>query len=191
MCISVEPVPVAYQKLCENVRLNDLGGRVSCYNLGLGGEAGELRFTETKGPENRVVQSDTTEGGIEVQVTTVDDLADEAEVTDEALIAKVDVEGWEAAVIRGGDNIISRPFPTALLLELDGSGARYGFDDDAVHEELLDKGYICVDYDPHRRQLIQRSRRHAGGNTLYVNDMTFFSRRVEQSEAYSVLGKQI
>ncbi len=191
MCISVEPIPATYEKLCDNVRLNDLYRRVSCYNLGVGEERGELRFTKAKGPENRVLQSDTMEEEIRVPITTADKLATEADLTDKVLVAKVDVEGWEAAVIRGGKAIFSRSSPTALLLELDGSGARYGFNDDAIHEELLEKGYISVEYDPHQRQLTRRSQRQTGGNTLYVNEVGFFSQRVEQSDGYSVLGKQI
>jgi hypothetical protein len=159
--------------------------------LGVGEETGALQFTKAQGPENRVVQSANTEEGVEVQITTADKLVEEAELTDQALVAKVDVEGWEAAVIRGGKAVFSRPYPTALLLELDGSGARYGFDDDAIHQELLDKGYISVEYDPRRRQIARRFQRQAGGNTLYVNDVDFFRQRVEQSETYSVLGKQI
>jgi hypothetical protein len=152
---------------------------------------GALQFTKAKGPENRVMEAEAADQGVVVQITTVDKLVEEAGLNDQVLIAKIDVEGWEAAVIRGGKAVFSRPFPTALLLELDGSGARYGFDDDAIHEELLEKGYISVEYDPHRRQITQRSQRQPDGNTLYVNDVEFFSQRVEQSDGYSVLGKQI
>jgi hypothetical protein len=137
------------------------------------------------------MEAEAADQGVEVQITTVDKLAEEADLTDQVLIAKIDVEGWEGAVIRGGKAVFSRSSPTALLLELDGSGARYGFDDDAIHEELLGKGYISVEYDPHRRQITQRFQRQPGGNTLYVNDVELFSQRVEQSDAYSVLGKQI
>jgi hypothetical protein len=160
--------------------------------LGVGIEAGELRFTETEGPENRVVQSGTSGEGVKVPITTLDELVTDTSLTDEVLVAKIDVEGWEAAVVEGGkDTVLSRTRPTALLLELDGSGARYGFDDDAVHKNLLHKGFTPVEYDPRQRQITQRSRRQEEGNTLYVNDMDIFSQRVRQSKTYSVLGRQI
>jgi len=191
-CVAAEPVPATYKKLCDNVRLNELSRRVDCHNLGVGIEAGELRFTETEGPENRVVQSGTSGEGVKVPITTLDELVTDTSLTDEVLVAKIDVEGWEAAVVEGGkDTVLSRTRPTALLLELDGSGARYGFDDDAVHKNLLHKGFTPVEYDPRQRQITQRSRRQEEGNTLYVNDMDIFSQRVRQSKTYSVLGRQI
>jgi hypothetical protein len=159
--------------------------------LGVGKEEGKLRFSETQGPENRVLQSDIQGGGIDVLVTTLDSLIEDEDLTDEVLVVKVDVEGWEAAVIEGGTTVLSRTSPTALLLELNGSGEKYGFDDDAVHDDLLKNGYSPVEYDPHRRRVSPRRQRNRDGNTLYVNDIDFFSHRVEQSKAYSILGKEV
>jgi FkbM family methyltransferase len=184
-------VPATYEKLCDNVRLNNLCRQVDCRKIGVGKEAGKLRFTKTQGPENRVLQSDIQGGGIDVPVTTLDNLIKEEDLTDEVLVVKVDVEGWEAAVIEGGTTVLSRTPPTALLLELDGSGEKYGFDDDAVHDDLLGKGYIPVAYDPHRCQISPRRQRQGDGNTLYVNNVDLFAQRVEESKTYSVLDKQV
>lgn len=191
-CIAAEPVPATYNSLCDNVRLNDLGKMVDCRNVGVGQERGELQFTDTKkSGGNRVLQTTSPDQGVKVPVTTLDVLSNEVAPPDDVLIVKVDVEGWEVPVLAGGKSVLSRSFPTALLVELNGWGSRYGFDDDKAHEDLVSEGYVPVNYDPDQRQLLKRSQRHAQGNTIYVNEFDYFSNQVEESRSYSVLDKEV
>jgi hypothetical protein len=67
----------------------------------------------------------------------------------------------------------------------------YGFDEDSAHQHLLDEGYTPVEYDPFRRRITRRSHRQSSGNTLYVNSVDIFEKRVEQSPSYLVLDQQI
>lgn len=190
-CLAAEPVPATYESLSDNVRLNKLGDRVDCQNVGVGEQEGELKFTDTgKSGANRVLRAPGTHG-IEVPVTTLDKLAERVSPSDDVLIVKVDVEGWETAVLKGGESVLSRSFPTALVVELNGWGERYGFDDDRTHEDLVSKGYVPVDYEPFHRRLSRRNQRHDSGNTIYVNEVDFFSDRLENSNSYSVLDKKI
>jgi FkbM family methyltransferase len=190
-CVSAEPVPATYEDLSTNVRLNNLCSRVDCRNVGVGEEEGELHFTESKGAENRVLPPHSSEEGVSVPVKTLDGLIVDTDASGQVLVVKIDVEGWETAVLRGGSRVLSRSGPTALILELNGSGARYGFDEEAVHERIVDKGYVPIEYDPAARKLDQRISRQEHGNTIYVSDVDLFSCRVEDSESYSVLGKEI
>ncbi len=187
--VALEPVPDTYDHLCDNIRLNDLRDRVECRNAGVGATEDILRFTTEKGAENRVLQEE--EGGVDVPVTTLNAICQRDGVPDSVLMIKVDVEGWETAVLEGGQTVLSRTAPTALLLELNGSGARYGFDDDDAHRDLLDAGYTPVEYRPFRRRITRRSYRKSDGNTLYLNDMDTFENRVRQSPSYLVLNRQI
>lgn len=189
-CVALEPVPHTYEHLCDNVRLNDLCEQTECRNAGGGETEGTLRFTTGKGAENRVLRKER-DGGIEIPVTTLDVIYKEIGEPDSALIVKVDVEGWETAVLQGAPTVISRTAPTALLLELNGSGTMYGFDEDDAHRDLLDEGYTPVEYDPFRRRITRRSHRQSGGNTLYLNSVDIFEKRVGQSPSYSVLDQQI
>lgn len=193
-CVAAEPVPATYESLCDNVRLNELGARVDCRNVGVGKEAGKLRFADagTSGG-NRVLQEAPPESGVEVPVTTLDALLEESASPDDddLRVVKIDVEGWEAAVLEGGEPVLSRPSPTALVIELNGWGERYGFDDDKAHQDLMRKGYTPVNYDPFQRRLTELDQRRSQGNTIYVNDIDTFSRRVRESRAYSVLDKTI
>ncbi|MCS4149361.1 FkbM family methyltransferase [Salinibacter ruber] len=191
-CLAVEPVPASYESLTDNVRLNDLNERVDCQNVGVGKEAGELQFADTgKSGGNRVLQEAPPGSGIEVPVTTLDALLEEPSPSGDLLVVKIDVEGWEAAVLEGAESVLSRPAPTALVIELNGWGERYGFDDDKAHENLVRKGYTPVNYDPFQRRLTELDQRRSQGNTIYVNDIDTFSRRGRESRAYAVLDKKI
>lgn len=189
-CIALEPVPNTYKHLSDNIRLNDLCDQVECRNAGVGASEDTLRFTTGKGAENRVLRKEV-DGGVEIPVTTLDAICNRIGKTDSVLMIKVDVEGWETAVLEGGQTVVSRTAPTALLLELNGSGTKYGFDENDTHRNLLDLGYTPVRYDPFSRRITRRSHRQSGGNTLYLNSVEIFEDRVGQSPSYSVLDRQI
>lgn len=185
-CISVEPTPSTYSSLCQNIHINRLNDIVDHRNVGAGKEGGELKFADTDGPANRVLQENSRESGTEVNVTTVDGLLAERDDETDDLIIKVDVEGWESAVIEGSEAVLSRTTPTALLVELNGMGERYGFDDDEVHEGLVSRGYNPVEYNPHQRNIHLKEDRNTEENTIYVNEIDFFQERVRKSKSYII-----
>jgi FkbM family methyltransferase len=190
--ISAEPVPATYNSLRDNVRLNNLCDIGRIHNIGLGKEKGQLEFSDIeKSGGNRVLQTTSQDQGVEIPVTTLDDFSKHISSPDDVLVFKIDVEGWEAAVLEGGSSVLSRSQPAALVVELNGWGSRYGFDDDKVHDDLVSWGYNPVDYNPFSRSISERSYRCSKGNTIYVNDIPFFSRLCEESKSYSVLDKKV
>jgi len=59
-----------------------------------------------------------------------------------------------------------------LIVELNGSGDRYGTSDDAVHTEILRYGFGPYRYDPTMRRLTPLSSYNRQSmNTLYVRDV--------------------
>ena len=167
--IAVEPVPATYAKLCRNLRLNDLaGGEVEGLNIGLAEQPGSLRFTATQGGLNHVRPEGAADGGtdvVEVQVRTLDEIL--AGCSPVAM--KLDVEGYEMHVLRGGGRTLDDPALSALIVELNGSGGRYGHSDEAVHALLVAVGFVPQEYDPQSRRLSPRESYNQGGfNTLYV-----------------------
>ena len=80
----------------------------------------------------------------------------------------------------------------AVIMELNGSGRRYGYDDGNVHARMLGWGFEPASYDPLRRSLTPlQSRSAAEGNTLYVRDCDALRERVRSAPPHSVLGKPV
>ena len=92
--------------------------------LAVGAEAGTLRFTVGLDCINRAAVGD--ERFVEVPVTTLDQAVGERAAT----LIKVDVEGYEGAVLAGGMQAFGAA--SAVIMELNGQTGRYGQDVDAL-----------------------------------------------------------
>jgi FkbM family methyltransferase len=183
--LAFEPVPRTYRALLDNLRLNDLVALVDARNEGVGAESGRLTFTSDLDTDNHVVaQTERNEACVEVPMTTLD-----AALAVEPCIIKVDVEGFESAVIAGGERTFRSPSVMAVLMELNGSGARYGFDEQRLHGRMLEYGFAPARYDPLARTL------HASdfgpgrcGNLLYVRDAHALQARLSAAPRRAVHG---
>ncbi|MCA9546849.1 MAG: FkbM family methyltransferase, partial [Myxococcales bacterium] len=128
-----EPLPDTFQALQDNVRLNGLEALVDARNEGLGAAAGALRFTQGLDCVNHVAREGDT-AVIERPVVRLDDAVADRDVT----LFKLDVEGFETPVIEGAAAMLRRT--QAVLIELNGAGRQYGYDDDGIHAALLAAG---------------------------------------------------
>ena len=70
-------------------------------------------------------------------------------------------------MLAGAERALADPGLLAVIMELNGSGARYGFDEDALHRDLLGRGFETFRYRPFERVLEPlHGARSGGGNTL-------------------------
>lgn len=97
--------PIVYEELSRNVNLNDLSERVSVRPYALGDYAGTA---------NHVGKGQLSEDGGDIRVR----LLDQFKLKDVAVI-KIDVEGWEPLVLRGGEETIRRDRPVIFAEEWD------------------------------------------------------------------------
>ena len=141
--ISIEPVPSTFGFLKDNVNLNNISRLVDLHNIALGGRNGSIRFTSTLDTENHVANNDEKDF-IEVPIDTLDNVIKE---TNPCLI-KIDVEGYESEVLKGANKILNNPNLKALIVELNRSGRRYGFEDNDIHQKLITNGFNSFKYDP-------------------------------------------
>lgn len=144
-----------FADLTRNVSLNGLNAL--CLEQAVGADSGRLRFTVGRDATNRIAVD--TEAYREVAVVRLDDVIPRAP----ALI-KVDVEGFEGAVLQGGERTFAQA--DALIIELCGQGAQFGFDEDDIRRRLADMGFRPVTYDPAKRSLGEGPQQ--GGNSLFV-----------------------
>ena len=185
-CLSFEPEPQTYLSLLDNLRLNDLLSRVDARNQCVGSTPGEVEFTSGLDTVNHVVaDSEHVSGAVRVPVTTLD----RAVAGSAPVILKIDVEGYETAVISGADLTLRSPSLLAVLMELNGSGARYGFDDRSLHERMLRYGFTPAQYDPLCRRLRTRQWSEGSeGNLLYVRSLELLQARVSTAPQHAVHG---
>jgi FkbM family methyltransferase len=189
-CIAIEPIKSAYTHLLRNVNLNGLGGSVDARNIGAGARKGVLKFTEGLDTVNHVAAaSDAGGGGLtEVEVDTLDNIAAGLR----PLLIKIDVEGFEAEVLAGAERVLSDESLLAVIVELNGSGRRYGLDDSETHERMLGHGFKPCAYSPFTRELraLDISSR-APGNVIYVKDVEAAARRLSGAAKFRVNGDSI
>lgn len=112
-----EPSPSTFRILQENLRLNDVKN-VQAINLGLGQKTETLTITFAKNNRSggfvsekiRLGEGHTTE---EIRIDTFDHFF--AEKATPPSFLKVDVEGFEQNVIRGGAGLLAKHQPTVVM----------------------------------------------------------------------------
>ena len=118
-----------------------------------------------------------------IPVTTLDAILEGRGLT----LIKIDVEGFETAVLDGAAHTMQSPSLLAAVIELNGSGTRYGFDEGKVHERMLQWGFFPGRYAPLRRELMSGADARKG-NTLYVRNLEQLRERVHTAPRHTVLG---
>ncbi|QXP92282.1 FkbM family methyltransferase [Methylococcus capsulatus] len=187
-CLSIEPLPQAFAALRRNIAVNEMGGRVQALNLGLASQPGVLRFTSRLDTVNHVLSKEEDHAdAVEVPVRTLDEVVGDASPA----LLKMDVEGYETEVLAGAQRVLANPALRALILELNGSGRRYGFDEDAIRRQLRDLGFIACSYHPFERALTPRAETAVGGNTLFARDLEYVENCLRTAPAFRLLGREI
>lgn len=184
-CISVEPIKSTFDMLEENINVNRLLGHVHALNMGIGKEKGVLKFTAGLDTVNHVI-SDTEQfaNTVEVPICSLNDLLE----NQEPILIKIDVEGFETNVIAGADKVLSRTSLLAVIMELNGSGNRYGFNEVELHKKMLSFGFKTYAYSPFNRQLVSLDGATSNsGNTLYVRNVDEVARRLKGAQQYRIV----
>ncbi|MDX2195945.1 MAG: FkbM family methyltransferase [Cytophagales bacterium] len=182
--ICVEPVPSTYQKLIQNIIINDISHLVTTCNIGLGASKGHLSFTHTQDTVNHVAAQGEN-NIIQVEVNTLDCIAHTCPI-----LLKIDVEGYETEVLNGAHETLKNPALKAIIIELNGSGARYGYNEQLIHELLLSSGFAPCKYTVQNRNLTL-SRQGKVGNTLYVRDIAYVQQRLAKAQPVKVQSVEI
>ncbi len=183
--ISIEPIPQTFKILQENIVLNNVSEHVTCLNIGMGSKKGILKFTKYLDTVNHVASSNEKDT-IDVHVDRFDELID----LNKTALVKMDVEGYETEVIKGMDKALSNTNFKALIIELNGSGRRYGYNENAIHEKLLTFNFLPYSYQPFYRTLTKLES-YGKENTIYIKDYDFVAQRVHSATSFNIHGKSI
>ena len=178
--ISFEPLPDTAIRLQNQVQINDIREKVSIRNRGVGDRSGCLLFTNNQDTINRVSLSGVGKNTTEVPVTTLDEELEE----NIKYFFKIDVEGFEYNVIKGASKILSSLNAFALIIELNGSGKEYGYDDQDIHDLVVGLDFQPISYDPIQRKVKRLTTYNRNGqNTIYVKDIDAIAARCSEAPA--------
>jgi FkbM family methyltransferase len=186
--VAFEPVPSTYKRLVENMRLNHLDEKVKCINKGVGAQQGSTAFTSDSDTTNHAIASgEQCDNKVTVEVTSLDTaLQGEA-----PSLVKIDVEGYETPVIEGAQEILKNRTLNAVIMELNGSGARYGFDESRILDMMLSNGFRTYSYNPFSRMLINlEGKNFSSENTLFIRNKSFVEDRLRGASKVPVHGRQ-
>lgn len=184
--ISIEPVPQTFEHLKRNIAINGINDNVLAYNLALGREQGELSFTSTLDTMNHVATG-SEKNTIRVPVETMDTLLEKEK---EPALLKIDVEGFETDVLNGALATLKKETLKAIIIELNGSGKKYGYDESKLHDMLLSNDYLPHHYNPFDRQLMPIDT-FGTHNTIYIKDPKFVHERLKKANKLKVFDNWI
>jgi FkbM family methyltransferase len=187
--IAFEPIPTTYGHLVDNIDLNGVHDLVTAHNIGVGAERGELIFTSSLDTVNHVLGAAESDiASTKIAVNTLDEMLGESRPT----VIKIDVEGFETRVIDGAAKALSRDTLLAVVMELNGSGERYGFDESTLHARMLGYAFRPFTYSPFTRQLLSlEGKKSTSGNTLYIKNLERVQERLVSAQTFTVLGHTI
>jgi FkbM family methyltransferase len=185
--VSMEPIEPTFNILMQNIALNHLGENILAINAAAGGEEGKLLFTSAYDTGNHVAAKDEPDANVvSVPVITIDSLT----AGKVPVLVKIDVEGYETEVLKGMTETLDKPDMKALIIELNGSGARYGYDEAKLHELLLSKQFSACRYDPFTRSL-KPVPTFGSFNTIYCRDIDFVEQRIRTADGVRIMGETI
>jgi len=187
--ISFEPIPSTFRRLQRNVQANKVSDRVDLKCFGVGDKAETLRFTEAMDAVNHVLGENESAGShavIEVPVRTLDELLDGRQ----PVVFKIDVEGFEWPALQGAGKLLASQSLRAIIIELNGCGSRYGYNDETIHSLLVGHGFSPYTYEPFSRKL-KKLDTYGNLNTIYIRDLDWTARRLEEARKYRILNIEV
>jgi len=131
--ISFEPHPLIFQYLEENVQENGFKN-ITCYNYAVGSDTGYLNFSNINADDQNKISKD---GEIQVPVVRLDD---ELRDIDQINLLKIDVEGYELAVLQGAEKTLAR-IDTLVIEVSDSHFEDFGYSTEDVINFLIERKF--------------------------------------------------
>lgn len=183
--IAVEPIPTTFRNLKNNVFINNIQDLVTMLNIGLGSQIGRILFTKGGDTLNHVAISNEIDT-IEVDIDTLDNILAHQQPT----LLKIDVEGFETEVLKGAEMILRQDRLQAIIIELNGSGSRYGYDEQYIHNLLITAGFIACQYNPFSR-VLSKIGTYGHHNTIYIRNFDNVTSRLMSARKFRIHGKEL
>ncbi len=189
--ICFEPMPSTFECLMDNININRLSPLVTSFNVAVGAKRGKTLMVADLDTMNHIVDDNNSYTGetVNVPVVTIDEILQNQEKV--PCMIKIDVEGFETGVLAGSKLTLENTDLEVLLIELNGCGIAYGFDDQVINEMLTNHGFKLVEYNGISRKLKPIKFELHNDNALYVRNIDKVQERVFSSKRYKVAGLTI
>ncbi len=187
--IAIEPIDITAEALTANIELNHLQKLVCQESSAIGDTPGTVRFSAELDCMNRVLGEEEQLSSIDVAQSTLDALLSGKRPS----LIKIDVEGYEMPVLRGAANTLGNRELKAVIIEVNGSGVRYGSGNEEVFDCLGSYGFKHYTYNPFNRSLTLNDEPRATppGNALFLRDDAVVEERVKIAPRHTILGEKI
>ena len=176
--VAFEPDPLTASAFERNINLNQIADLVEMRIAAAGERRGIVRFSMGLGTENHVV-AETESNGRDVPIETIDHaFADTGYIP---TLIKLDVEGYEAEVLRGARAVLAAPGLKAILTE-----NRLP----SVVDILERAGMAEFAYDAFAHRLVP-AKEVPMANALFLRDFDHVAERVSQAPRMRILGTMV
>jgi FkbM family methyltransferase len=183
--IAFEPSRRTYLRLLENIHRNRFRS-VDCVNAALSDASGTTRLY-AGGPEMDAWNSLThsTDGHVleaeEISTMTWDEYSAQHAMDDRVTLMKIDVEGWETAVLKGARRALGDQKAPVLQVEFCEENARAaGSSCSELERAILELGYELYEYRAaeNSMSIVSRDNRNDDCNLYAVKDLDFVLTRL-------------
>jgi len=181
--VAWEPDPKTFAFLKDNIAINGSGSVVQCLCAAAGGEKGESAFVPGQDAISHIKdKNDIATNVISVKMLPVDYVAEDTGLWPEMI--KIDTEGYESEVVRGGTHVIGGTSTNVVQMELRGHGSRYGFDESVTETKMRRLGYGAYSYNPFARSLTEVGDGPKHGEVFFIRDIKKATERVRSARRY-------
>ncbi len=159
--IAFEPAPDTFQKLTENVKINNFTN-VELHNLGVSDQVAKIPFFVSQNGYdawnsfgNLTNKSETI--ATEVEVKPLDRFLSTIDAAKIKLV-KIDVEGWEKFVLKGGEHFFKTQQPVVMMEFTESTCFEVGYMVQELYDIMETYGYRWYELKnqqliPHKKQI--------------------------------------
>jgi FkbM family methyltransferase len=156
--ISIEPIPNTFKKLKENILVNKIEDRVRAECCGVGAQDGEtITFIADRDTCNQVAPEGYTGSTLDIPIKSLDLLTKDFN----AVLWKIDVEGFEEEVLQGAQSALASQELLAVVME--GGCSR-------IDEIMTSFGFKKYIYSPFSRTLSKLDGNKGSHNWLWIKN---------------------
>lgn len=148
---SFEPDKRNFERLQNNIALNNLSGIVRLNKAGVSNKTGVVYLSQHADVLNHIVY-DKTPDAVEISTVTLDEYANKNGIR-RINYLKIDIEGFEMLAFRGGENLLKNGQIDVIQLEINSALSNSGVTEQQLVSYLESFGYYLAYYDINNKKL--------------------------------------